>query len=79
MPLSLIFDKDEVEFQVYEEVDHTEKQASVAATGAVMQGLMHTLSGQELLGASCNYNAPNCTLDHLRSLQRRLVQVKEVC
>ena len=39
-PLSgLLFDEDEVEFQVYEEVDHTEKQASEAATGAVMQGL----------------------------------------
>ena len=44
-PLSgLLFDEDEVEFQVYEEVDHTEKQASEAATGAVMQGLTCFLS-----------------------------------
>ena len=49
-PLSgLLFDEDEVEFQVYEEVDHSEKQASEAATSAVMQGDCNILKRSLLL------------------------------
>ena len=36
---ALLSDSGEIEFQVYETVDHTERQAAQAGTGAIMQGV----------------------------------------
>ena len=58
-PLSgLLFDEDEVEFQVYEEVDHTEKQAYKAATGAVMQGLLRFKARIDNFHICCSPSTP---------------------
>ena len=35
---TLLSDTGDIEFQVYEPVDHTERQAALAGTGAIMQG-----------------------------------------
>ena len=39
---TLLSDTGDIEFQVYEAVDHTERQAALAGTGAIMQGATTT-------------------------------------